>query len=150
MRDKRKRLVIKLPLRFLTSHISSLNSTGQALITLLFFIIISVTIVSTSALLILMNSLNGARYQQGELAYEIAQSGMENAELRLLRDTNYTGEVFSVGSGTATITVTGNGSGTNPFIVTSTGTVGNYVRKVQATVTYTNNLLTASTPMEVF
>ena len=123
---------------------------GQALITLLFFIIISVTVVSTSALLILMNTQNGARYQQGELAYEVAQSGMENATLRLLRNASYTGEVLPVGVGTATITVTGSGSSASPYIITSTGTVGNYVRKVQASATYTNNLLTTSAPKEIF
>lgn len=123
---------------------------GQALITLLFFIIISITVTSAAVVMVLVSSLSGMKFQQGELAYEIAQSGADNAVLRLLRNPSYTGEVLPIGAGTATIQVTGTGSGGDPFVITSTGTTGNFVRKIQISATYNNNLLTPSDPKEVY
>src|SRR4051794_27624872 len=83
---------------------------GQALITLLFFAIIALTVTSASTIMVLANSLSGTKFQQGSVAYEIAQSGVENAILRLLRDPTYTGETMSVGSGTVVIQATSSGS----------------------------------------
>jgi uncharacterized membrane protein len=123
---------------------------GQALVTLLFFIIIAVTITSAAVVMIIVNSLNGMKFQQGETTYQIAESGADNAMLRLLRNPNYTGEVLTIGQGTANIQVTGNGTGSNPYIILSKGQVGNFVRKIQITATYNNSLLTPSNPQEVF
>lgn len=119
---------------------------GQALITLLFFIIISISVTSAAVVMIMVNTLGGMKFQQGEIAYQTALSGAENAKLRLLRDTSYTGEVLTIGDGTATIVVTGG----SPYIITSTGRVGNFMRKVQVTATYNNNLLQASEPIEIY
>src|SRR5476649_2444851 len=108
--------------------ISYSRQKGQALITLLFFVIIAVTITTGAAIVVMTNTLNETRLQQSTLAYSVAESGSEN---RLLRNPNYTGETLTVGSGTATITVTGGGA--NPYIITSKGQVGNYIRTVQVT-----------------
>lgn len=123
---------------------------GQALITLLFFTVIGVTVTSAAVVMILVNSLSGTKQQQGLLAYNIAQSGMENGLIRLLRDPTYTGETLPVGSGTATITVTGNGTSSNPFIILSKGTTGVFLREIQVTATYQNNLLTVTSRREVY
>ena len=124
--------------------------SGQALLTLLFFMIIGISITSATAVMILVNSRSGSFQQQGEVAYQIAQSGAENAMLRILRNPSYTGETLTVGGGTATVVVTGSGTGADPYVIVSTGTLGTFVRKVQVQATYVNNLLQVTSQKEVF
>jgi hypothetical protein len=124
---------------------------GQALITLLFFMIIGLTITSAAIVMILINSNSGTRQQQGEVAYQVAQSGAENGLLRLLRTpTTYTGETLTIGQGQAVITVGGSGTSGSPYIITSTGTVGNFKRTVEVRATYINNQLTVTSEKEAF
>lgn len=121
---------------------------GQALITLLFFTVIGITITSAAVVMIVVNSLSGTKQQQGEIAYEVAQSGMDEALIRFLRNPNYTGESkFQVGSGSADISRAGTGPS---YTFTSIGTLGLFVRKVQATVTYNNNLLQVTSRKEIY
>jgi len=120
---------------------------GQALITLLFFTVIATTVTSAAVMIILVNSLNGEKFQQGSIAYEIAQSGIENAKLRLLRDTGYTGEVLPVGNGTATVTVSKVG---NQYTVLSVGKIDNFMREIQLVATYSASLFTISSQQEVY
>ena len=126
------------------------NEKGQALITLLFFTVIGVTVTSAAVVMIMVNALSGTKQQQGEIAYEIAQSGAENGMIRLLRNPNYTGETLPVGGGSATITVTGSGTSGNPYVILSKGTNGAFIREVQVTATYQNNLLTVTGRKEVY
>mgnify|MGYP007068585035 CR=1 FL=1 len=125
---------------------------GQALITLLFFMIIGLTITSAAIVMIFINSNSGTRQQQGELTYQIAQSGAENGLLRVLRTPppTYVGETLAIGQGQAVITVEGSGTVGSPYIITSTGTVGRYKRVVEVRATYVNNLLTVTSEREVF
>ncbi len=121
---------------------------GQALITLLFFTIIAVSIISAAAVMILVNSLSGTKLQEGSRAYEIATAGAENGLLRLMRDPTYTGETLPVGSGSAVIQVTST-NGTS-YTILSQGKIGDFVRKVQINATYTNNLFTVTSQKEIF
>lgn len=121
---------------------------GQALISLLFISIIGITIAAGATMLVLINSQSGLKFQQGTIAYEIAQSGAENALLRLLRDPAYTGESMSVGDGTVDIQVSSPGGG---YIATSSGKVGNYTRKIQITAHYnTDYVLVVDSRKEIF
>jgi hypothetical protein len=126
------------------------NKKGQALITLIFFMFIGLTITSGAMIMILINSQSGTKQQQGELAYQIALSGAENGMIRLLRTPGYTGEVLNIGSGSATIGVTGAGTSGTPYVLTSTGKLGNFARGVEIRATYINNLLTVTSQKEVF
>lgn len=119
---------------------------GQALINLIFFTVIATTITTAAVIMIYINSISGARLQEGTIAFQIAQSGAETALLRLLRDPSYTGETVSVGSGNAVITVTG----TSPYVITSTGTKGNFIKKVEIQATYENNLLSVISRKEIY
>ncbi|MBI2613771.1 MAG: hypothetical protein HYW62_03285 [Candidatus Levybacteria bacterium] len=121
---------------FLISHLQK----GQALITLLFFVLISLTITSGAIIIIIANSISASKLQEGTSAYYTAESGVENALLRLLRDPNYAGETLTVGTGTAVITVTG----ANPKTVVSVGQNGNFKRTVQAQMNYSNGYYTFS------
>jgi hypothetical protein len=123
---------------------------GQALITLLFFTVIGITITSATIVMMYVNSISGTRLQEGEIAYQVAQSGVENGMIRLLRNPSYTGETLPVGSGSATITASGSGIVSDPYIITSTGRVGNFIRKVEVRATYLNNLLQVQSQKEIF
>lgn len=145
---KYKMITRYISLKFLISHFSFLNSgRGQALITLLFFTVIATTVTSAAVVIIVVNSLSGAKFQQGSIAYQVAQTGIENAKLRLLRDPNYAGETLPVGNGSAVVTVTKNGTN---YTILSKGTIGNFMRQVQVEATYANNLFVVTTSQEVF
>ncbi len=121
---------------------------GQALITLLLFVVVAVTIISASVIIIVLNTNSSTKIQEGEIAYMVAESGVENAILRLLRDPTYKGETLYVGSPSgsiATPSATVQVSGGNPYIILSQGQEGNFVRKVQATVNWVNNVLSIQT-----
>lgn len=121
---------------------------GQALITLLFFTLMAVTICSAAVIIIMTNSISGSKLEQGVIAYEIAKSGAENAKLRLLRDPGYLGETnLTIGQGKVDIQVVDN-SGT--YTITSTGYNGNFKRIVQFTATYQNYALTFSPIKEIY
>lgn len=129
----------------MTKKIIKYSSAGQALVTLLFFVLISLTITSAAIIIIIINSISVGRFQQGSLAYYAAESGVENALLRLLRDPNYVGETLIVGTGTAVITVTG----TNPKTVVVVSQNGNFKRTVQAQMNYNNGYYTFSNWKEI-
>ena len=119
---------------------------GDTMITLLVFIVVAVTITTSATMIIVNNSLNASKLEQGEMALHIAESGAENALLRLIRDPSYTGaaDTLQFTDGTATTVVT---SGATTKTVVSTGKVGNFTRKIQVNVGYNNsNGIIAITP----
>lgn len=122
-----------------------IKEKGQALITLLFFVLISLTITAGAIIIIIANSISVSKFQEGTIAYYTAESGVENALLRLLRDPNYTGETLTIGTSTVVITVTGS----NPKTVASVGQNGNFKRTVQAQMNYNNGYYTFSNWKEI-
>ncbi|MBI4080640.1 MAG: hypothetical protein HY430_02605 [Candidatus Levybacteria bacterium] len=122
-----------------------LTQKGQALVTLLFFLSIAITVTTGAVIIAIVNSVSTSKTELGVYAHAIAESGIENALLRLLRDPSYAGESLPVDGGTAVITVTG----TDPIIVVSEGKIENFTRKIQADVTYTTGTLSAVSWKEV-
>lgn len=122
------------------------SNKGNSLITLLIFMVIGITITTAAVMMTISNSQNTTKFQEGMIAFQVAESGAENAIIRLLRDPNYTGETLTVGTGTAVITVTG----TTTKTITSSGTNNNYLRKVQIVASYVNNILTITSWQEVY
>jgi hypothetical protein len=120
---------------------------GQALITLLFFMIIAITITSAAVVILLTNSVSAQKLEQGTVSYYTAESGAENALLRLLRDPNYTGETLTIDGTTVVATVTKSGS---VYTITSSATFGNFKRTIQVVATYVGNILTATSWKEEF
>jgi len=114
--------------------------SGQALVTLLVFIATATIITAAATTVTLINSQTTGKFAQGESALTIAQAGADNAILRLLRNSSYSGEVLNVGSGTATITV----SGSSVKTITAEGKDGNFIRKIQVVGTFVNNTFTVS------
>lgn len=113
---------------------------------LLVFMIIAISVTTAATIITLTNSQSNMRVQEGIVTQELAETGIENARVQLLRNTSYTGETLTANGGTVTIVVAGN----NPKTITATAQVGNFIRKIQATATLTNGVLTVDSWREVF
>lgn len=122
------------------------SQSGQVLTILLFFVSITVIVTTAAVALIITNSIGASKFEQSMVAYNIAEAGIENATLRLLRDPTYTGETLTVGQGTATISVTG----TSPQVITARGQLNNFVRQIQVQVGYSGGVLVIQSWNEVF
>jgi hypothetical protein len=121
------------------------QESGQALVTLLFFMLIGIAVTSSAIAVLITNAVGTSYSDQGTQSYYIAESGIEDATLKLLRNPNYTssGYTISIGDGAATVTI-GNG------YATSSGKLANTVRKIQIQTVYNNNnVLTISSRKEI-
>lgn len=107
--------------------------------------IIAITLTTTAVAVMVSNSLSVTRSEQNIQALEIAEAGAQNALVRLLRATNYTGETLAVGDGNVTVTV----SGTNMKTIKSVGTIANFSRTIQVSVTITNGVLAVTSWAEL-
>ena len=111
------------------------SEAGQALVMLLFFIMIGITITTAAIFIVAGNSLSAMNVNEGEIAKAFAETGAEKALLQILRG-NYekegtTLENIPLTGGEANVTITStNGTAT----IDSVGTAGNYVKKVRVTV----------------
>ena len=120
------------------------KETGQMLIALLSFMAVALTLTTAATAITIANITSASKYSLGQDALNVAESGADNALLRLERDPTYTGETLTVGTGTATITV----SGTSPKTITSVGLSGSFRRTVVVTATQTNNVLAVTSWVE--
>lgn len=123
------------------------GQSGQALVTLLVFTIVAITITSAAVIILFTNSLGTSKLEQGTNAYYSAESGAENALLRLLRNPNYTGETLAVGNASVVISVANVGS---TYTITSNATLGNFIRSIKVTTSFINNIFTVTSWKEVF
>lgn len=104
------------------------NQRGQALAPLLVFMAIGLIVTSAAIILVLVNSTSASRFQLSNTALSTAESGAENAMMRMLKDPSYVGETLAIGEdGVATITVTG----TNPKTINVVGQLLSESRTVE-------------------
>lgn len=121
------------------------SQVGSMLISLMIFVVVSLTIVTAAVLLVVDNTITASNQQLGASTYSIAESGVENALLRLLRNPSYTGEDLLIGNGTAQVTV----SGSSPIVIRSVGTSGSFERTLEVTVNRVNGVLTVQSWREI-
>ena len=114
------------------------SSGGYTLVALLAFMAMAMTLVSAATIVTIVNSQATGSHALGQKTLRCAESGIDNAMLRLLRDQSYTGETLAVGDGTVTITVSGSGS----LTIDSTCDLNSYQRAVRATATQSGGTLT--------
>lgn len=122
------------------------DQSGQTLVALLSFMTVAITI-TTAATLITVESIKTTTiYSIGNTALSLAETGAENALLRLARDPAYSGESLNIAGGTAIISI-------SPSLpsktITSEAVVGDTRRKVQVQVTLANNQVTITSWKEV-
>ena len=123
-----------------------IGRVGQTLVMLLVFMTMAITATTAAVLMAIVNSQSTLKLDQGNSALAIAESGAENALMRLLRDPAYSGETLSVGGGTAKIDVQ---DGAVP-VVTSVGKNGAFTRTVQIQTMYSNNVLAIVSWKEIY
>jgi len=118
---------------------------GQALVVLLFYMIIAITLVTTAVAVVISNSSAVTKTESGIVAMDIAETGAENAIIQVLRNTNYQGETLTIGDGTAVSTV----SGTATKTITTVGSVYGSSRTVQVVASLVNGVLTVTSWQEL-
>lgn len=126
--------------------IYSPSNRGQALVLLLIFVGVSIIITTSASIIMTVNSLTSTTFQAGVETQGIAETGAENALLRLLRDPNYAGETLTIGSDHATVVVTGEGTKT----ITSTGVSGSYSRTITVTAIINSSGVTIQSWKQTF
>jgi len=118
------------------------HKKGQALVSLLMFVVVAMTVISTTITTVISNTRAASMEEQSVDAYYVAESGAENALMRLLRDPNYSGETMAVGVNNAIVTVVGNR-------ITSNGHVNNLTKKIQVDVSYNDNQMVITSWKEI-
>jgi len=121
------------------------HQSGQALVALLFFVIIAMVISTTSVAVIVTNITSVTQTEHAHHALVIAEAGAENAIGQLLRNPSYSGETLLIDSGQVVIKVTGDTS----KVIVSRGTHGQVQRTVQIGVTYSQGVMTITSWQEV-
>lgn len=110
------------------------NQKGQALISLMFFVIIALFLISAAVVMLIVSAQSTGKLEGEEVATRVAETGAEKALLKLLRDPAYTGESIILPDGTADVAVSG---GT----VTVNAVSGKFVKKLVVGTSLTNNVL---------
>jgi hypothetical protein len=81
------------------------TQAGLALTSVLVFGAVAMIVITLGITLTIIQSGASLQFTSAQRALAAAESGMENALIRLLRDPNYSGETLTLDAGTATITV---------------------------------------------
>jgi hypothetical protein len=121
------------------------DQSGQALIVLLFFMIIAITLSTTAIAVVASNSLSVTSTEESTHALEIAEAGAQDGLIRLIRTPNFSGETLTVSGGSATVVVTG----TSIKTILSTGVNGSFKRKIQVTASFASGIFTITGWQEV-
>ncbi len=123
--------------------------SGQALIILLVFVATATIIAAAAVTVTIINSQSTGKLAQGQEALAVGEAGAENAIQRIIRDPAgaYTGE-NNTPAGIGTFTIAISNSGTTKTI-TSTGTVGAFIRKIQVQGTFSLDKFTLSSWQEI-
>lgn len=121
---------------------------GQTMVLLLVFFAVAMTVTTAAVVTIVANTQSASDQELGLLAYQIAESGAEDALIRLIRNPNFAsaGYTLTVGSGQATIAV----SGVLTKTILATGVVSGYSRSVQVTAANSSGLIQVTDWSEVF
>ena len=114
----------------------SKQQKGQALVALLVFTVVTITLASAAIVIVLVNSTRAQTVEQGTITRTLAENGIENALIRLLRDPSYSGETLTQEEGDAIVEVVA-GSG-NIKTITSRAESRGFVRKIEVVVDTTN------------
>lgn len=116
-------------------HMDYDNESGQTLVALLFFVMVGMIVTTAAVMILSTNSLAAQKLSQGEVTRQLAETGAENALLRLLRDKNYTGEKLDIGVEGDNVEIK-----VDSGIITSTARSGNFQREIEVTYTF-NDIL---------
>ena len=121
------------------------SNQGQALTSLMIIVFVGLSIITTSVGVISTNLSSTSNLLEANDALIIAESGAEDALLKILRSPSYTGGTLPFTDGLATISI----ASTNPFTFISRGTVGRHQRSIQVTINTSGGITTVSSWQEI-
>lgn len=122
------------------------DQSGQSLVILLVYMIIAIVVTTASVALVLNSALGTNIVYRGISSLDIAESGVENAIIRLIRNPDYTGETIAIDGGQAVVTITG----TSPTkTIVSRGTLNSHTRTIQVVIDTTNNTISVTSWREI-
>lgn len=127
----------------------SKQDKGSVLLTLIIFMLIATIVISASVVLLITNSNATADIEQGQLALQAAESGVEDAVIQLLRNPDYNGSFTYSMPGGSSFTYTVTGALPTKSIV-STGSFHRFERKINVTTTYNVGKIDIVTWQETF
>jgi len=116
------------------------SNKGQTLVTLLVFTVVAIAVTSTAVAITVNITRATTMVESRIIASQAAESGIENAIIRILRDPDYAGESLQIGDTIVDTSV----AGTDPVVITAVATYGSYVQTLQVTITNSDNQLTVS------
>jgi hypothetical protein len=105
-----------------------------ALITVLIFGALAMIVIIFGVTLMVVQTDSARQFLAAQKTLAIAESGMENALIRLLRDPNYSGEILTFPNGTATIIVTNDATSKTVTVTADSGNFLDSIRTIQAVV----------------
>lgn len=109
------------------------HNSGQVLIAMLYVMVIGILVTTGAIYALISNTQATTMFEAGSLAYSAAESGAENALLRLVRNPAYTGEQFSITGNQSALVTVSTGSG---MTIMSTGSYGTVQKQIEVNVHY--------------
>lgn len=116
------------------------NQRGVAALLTIVIISTAALIMAYSASILGLGELEmGYDSQQGGEAFSAADGCMEEALRQLRIDTGYSGDSLNLSNGSCIISISGAG---NDRIITVIGTVGDYNKKIETDITFSDSAIT--------
>lgn len=125
----------------------NLNEQGSVLLTLIIFMLIASIVLAAAVTVILSSSSSTTKVEVGQMAYQAAESGIEEATLQLLRNPNFAGSQTNIPIGAASFDITVSSSW--PKTIDSYGRFAGSVRHIRTTALYNVGVLTVNPWREV-
>lgn len=113
------------------------NASGYAMVVLLVFVIMAMTLMSAAVNIMLVATQTSSVAERSEMSLANAESGVEEALLRAIRNPSYTGGTLTIGGDSVTIVVSGGSIKT----ITSRSSVANVGHGVTVTADYSGATL---------
>lgn len=125
------------------------RQSGQALVGLLAFMAIGAIVISAAVVVTLINSQATGSYALSEQLFSLGESGAEDANLRLLRNPNFSNSTTTYSVFDPVISVIIGASGGLSKTITVTAQLDGMVRKFQTTGSFSGTVFTPSAWQEL-
>lgn len=118
-----------------------MKQDGQVLVSILIIIAVAVLATSTAVVASSLSRTTGVSITSDKLLYA-AESGAEEAIVKLLRDPTYSGESVNINGVSVNIDIIS--PTPSERVITSKATQDNLIRKVAVSAEFVNNILTVN------
>ena len=119
-----------------------MKQKGQVLVSILIIIAVSVLAGGVAIVASSLSRTTGIITTSDKLLYA-AESGADEAIIKLLRDPNYDGETLNINESVVVISVNA-GASPGELVIVSEASENNLIRKVEVSTEFVNNILTVT------